>query len=158
MKTESFHLRDVVKRIRVLKKKGQKIVLCHGVFDLLHVGHIRHFQEAKALGDVLVISISPDRFVRKGPHRPAFSEKLRAEVLAGLRVADFVVINEWPTAIETIKLLRPDFYVKGTDYNLKKLPEKDVLKELGIKAVFVGDKKNHSTKKIVQRIRKKKFG
>ncbi len=95
---------------------GRRIVHCHGVFDLLHVGHIRYFQEAKALGDVLVVTLTTDRFVNKGPHRPAFPEQLRAEVLAGLECVDFVAINPHPTAVEAIKAIRPDVYVKGPDY------------------------------------------
>lgn len=102
-----------VKRERV---KGNKIVHCHGVFDLLHIGHIHYFQGAKSMGDVLVVTITPDRFVSKGPHRPAFSENLRVEAIAALEMVDYVCINEWPTAIETIKMIKPDFFVKGPDY------------------------------------------
>jgi rfaE bifunctional protein nucleotidyltransferase chain/domain len=99
-----------------LRKEGQKIVHCHGVFDLLHVGHLRYFQEAKAMGDVLVVTLTTDRFVNKGPHRPAFPEQLRAEVLAGLECVDFVSINPHPTAVEAIRAIKPDVYVKGPDY------------------------------------------
>jgi len=74
-------LRAVAERVRRLKKSGKRIVHCHGVFDLLHIGHIRHFEAAKAMGDVLVITLTPDRFVNKGPHRPAFPQVLRAEPL-----------------------------------------------------------------------------
>ena len=98
------------------RAKGKKIVHCHGVFDLLHVGHIRHFEEAKRMGDVLVVTLTQDEYVNKGPHRPAFPQGLRAEVLAALDVVDFVAINRWPTAVETIKLLRPDVFAKGPDY------------------------------------------
>lgn len=94
--------------------EGSKIVVhCHGVFDLLHVGHIKHLEAARKLGDVLVVTITPDRFVNKGPHRPAFPEQLRAEALASLACVDYVGINEWPTAVETIKLIKPNLYVKG---------------------------------------------
>jgi rfaE bifunctional protein nucleotidyltransferase chain/domain len=98
------------------RNQGRRIVHCHGVFDLLHVGHLRYFQEAKALGDVLVVTLTTDRFVNKGPHRPAFPEQLRAEVLAGLECVDFVAINPHPTAVEAILAIRPDLYVKGPDY------------------------------------------
>ncbi len=98
------------------RQKGKRIVLCHGVFDILHIGHIRYFQEAKSYGDVLIVTITPDRFVNKGPNRPYFSQDFRTEAIAALEMVDFVAINEWPTAIETILLLKPDFYVKGPDY------------------------------------------
>src|ERR1700722_1754260 len=72
------------------------VVQCHGVFDLLHIGHIRHFQEAKKSGEILVVTLTPDRFVNKGPHRPVFTETLRAEAIASLEAVDYVAINKWP--------------------------------------------------------------
>jgi len=115
--------RDKVKTIEELaeilvslRAGNKKIVYCHGVFDLLHVGHIRHFEQAKRLGDTLVVTVTPDRYVNKGPHRPAFAEDLRAEAIAALDCVDYVAINKWPTAMETIELLKPDIYAKGTDY------------------------------------------
>jgi len=108
-----LHVSEGLARLRA---QGRRIVHCHGVFDLLHVGHLRYFQEAKAMGDVLVVTLTTDRFVNKGPHRPAFPEQLRAEVLAGLECVDFVAINPHPTAVEAIRLIKPDIYVKGPDY------------------------------------------
>ena len=102
--------------IRGLKSSGSKIVQCHGVFDLLHIGHIRHFEQAKEMGDALIVTLTQDHHVNKGPSRPAFGEYLRAEAIAALDCVDFVAINQWPQATEAIKLLRPDFYVKGRDY------------------------------------------
>jgi rfaE bifunctional protein kinase chain/domain/rfaE bifunctional protein nucleotidyltransferase chain/domain len=95
---------------------GKRIVHAHGVFDLLHPGHIRHLNEAKALGDVLVVTITEDRHVNKGPHRPAFPEGLRAESLAALQAVDHVAINRAPTAVTAIDAIRPHLYVKGPDY------------------------------------------
>ncbi len=103
-------------RLDVLRSEGKRIVHAHGVFDLLHVGHIRHLAEARAMGDVLVVTITEDRHVNKGPHRPAFTETLRCESLAALEVVDFVAINRAPTAVEAIAAVRPDIYVKGPDY------------------------------------------
>lgn len=118
------------KEIQEQKKLGKKIVHCHGVFDLLHPGHLKHFEEAKTLGDFLVVTVTADRFVNKGPGRPVFSENLRAEALAALSLIDYVAINETPTAVEPIALIQPDFYVKGQDYEAR---EKDqtggILKE-----------------------------
>ena len=95
---------------------GKKVVQCHGVFDPLHVGHMRHFEEARKLGDVLVVTVTPDRFVNKGPHRPVFTQDLRVEAIAALSCVDYVAVNQWPTAVEAIHLLKPRFYVKGQDY------------------------------------------
>lgn len=109
-------LDDLASVLTRLRSEHKRIVHCHGVFDLLHVGHIRHLDRAKQLGDVLVVTLTPDRYVNKGPHRPVFNEGLRAEALAALSTVDYVAINKWPTAVETINLLRPRYYVKGSDY------------------------------------------
>lgn len=101
---------------RSLRHKEKTIVHCHGVFDQLHPGHIRHLEAAKHEGDVLVVTVTPDRFVNKGPGRPVFYEALRAESIAALECVDYVAINEWPTAVEAIMKLKPHIYVKGSDY------------------------------------------
>ena len=116
MKEKIKKLEELTKIIADLKHNGKKIVLCHGVFDLLHIGHIKHFEEAKTFGDVLVVSITPDQFVNKGPGRPAFSTSLRLESLSALESVDYVVANKWPTAEEIIKILQPNIYCKGPDY------------------------------------------
>ncbi|HVZ23115.1 MAG TPA: PfkB family carbohydrate kinase [Vicinamibacterales bacterium] len=113
---------DKVKDIHALaeilaaSRQGRTVVECHGVFDLMHIGHIRHFQEARKAGDLLVVTITPDRYVNKGPHRPVFTETLRAEAIASLDCVDYVAINKWPTAVEAIQLIKPDVYAKGADY------------------------------------------
>lgn len=112
-------LESLSEKLADLKKNGQRIVQSHGVFDLLHIGHIRHFEQARALGDVLVITLTPDEFVNKGPHRPAFTQNLRAEVIAALDCVDFVAINRWPTAEKTIAMLKPNIFAKGPDYKEK---------------------------------------
>lgn len=98
------------------RKEGKKIAHCHGCFDLLHPGHLKHFQAARKKGDILVVTLTKDEYVNKGPGRPVFNHHLRAESIAALECVDYVAINEWPTAIETIKMLKPDFYIKGSDY------------------------------------------
>jgi rfaE bifunctional protein kinase chain/domain/rfaE bifunctional protein nucleotidyltransferase chain/domain len=103
-------------KLDALRADGKRIVQAHGVFDLLHVGHIRHLNEARTFGDVLVVSITEDVHVNKGPHRPAFTESLRAEALASLTAVDFVTISRAPSAVPMIELLRPHVYVKGPDY------------------------------------------
>ena len=98
------------------RAKGRTVALCHGVFDLLHPGHFRHLRSARAFADVLVVTITGDRFVGKGPGRPVFSQDLRAEALASLEAVDFVVVIEEATAIPSIEAVRPDAYVKGQEY------------------------------------------
>ena len=105
-------------KLIIAKKKalGKKIVHCHGVFDLLHIGHIKHFREAKSLGDILIVTVTPDKYVQKGYDRPAFNLDTRLESLAELSIIDYVVANKWLTAIKAIKIIAPDTYCKGPDY------------------------------------------
>ena len=107
---------DLAASVRTLRGLGKVIVQAHGVFDLMHPGHIRHLESARRQGDVLVVTITPDKFVNKGPGRPVFSQQLRAESIAALQVVDYVALTDTPTAVPAIQMIRPDFYVKGTDY------------------------------------------
>lgn len=102
--------------VEELKQQGKRVVLCHGVFDLLHVGHVRHFERAKAFGDVLVVTLTVDQYVNKGPDRPVFPLDLRMEVIASLDMVSYVAASHWPQAVEVIKHIKPSFYVKGMDY------------------------------------------
>lgn len=106
-----------------LRRTGKSVVHAHGTFDLLHLGHVRHFQAARELGDVLVVTLTADRFVNKGPGRPVFSEAARAEMLASLEYVDWIAINYAPDAVDAINQIRPSIYVKGQDYQE---PEGDV--------------------------------
>lgn len=110
---------ELARTLGQLRRDGKKIVHCHGVFDLLHPGHLKHFEAAKRKGDILVVTITKDEYVNRGPGRPIFNQQLRAESIAALECVDFVGINDWPTAVETIKRLKPHFYVKGSDYAKK---------------------------------------
>ncbi len=132
--------------INELKLSGKKIVHCHGVFDLLHIGHIRYFEQASRMGDILVVTVTPDRYVDKGPHRPAFTETLRAEAVASLSSVNYVAINKWPTAEEILRLLRPDIYVKGSEFkNIasditgKIGREEQVVRAIGAELAFTED-------------------
>ena len=116
MKEKIKNLEELPKILSKLKSEGKNIIHCHGVFDLLHIGHIKHFEEAKTFGEILVVSITPDQFVNKGPGRPAFSTSLRLETLSALESVDYVVVNKWPTAEKIIKILKPHIYCKGPDY------------------------------------------
>jgi rfaE bifunctional protein kinase chain/domain/rfaE bifunctional protein nucleotidyltransferase chain/domain len=129
-----------------LKSEGKKIVQCHGVFDLLHIGHIKHFKEAKSFGDKLIVTITPDEFVNKGPKRPAFTSNLRLEALAALESVDYVSVNQWPVAVETIKKLQPNIYCKGPDYknHMEDLTgkiddEERAVKSIGGKVMYTED-------------------
>jgi len=110
-----------------LKSQGKKIVHCHGVFDLFYPGHLLHFQQAKKLGDILVVSLTPDRFVNKGPSRPYFTEDIRLLFISSLEIVDYVVLNKTQDAIYAIENIAPDFYVKGEEY---KDHSKDVTKKI----------------------------
>ena len=147
---------DISLIIQQLKSKNKRIVLCHGCFDLMHPGHIKHFQSAKNMGDVLVVTVTPDIYVDKGPDRPVFNEKLRAECISALECVDYVAINQWPTAEETLRLLRPDIYVKGQEFENKddktgKLQqEQAVLVEIGAEMRYTHEVVFSSTKLINQ--------
>lgn len=147
-----FPIEVVAKKIRDLKSQGKTIVHCHGCFDLMHPGHIKYFQASKQMGDVLVVTVSPDRYVDKGPDRPVFNETLRSESIAALECVDYVAINQWPTAVETLRLLRPHFYVKGQEFeNLedktgKLQKEYEVIKEIGAEIRFTHEIVFSSTK------------
>ena len=128
--------------IKEMQAEGKRVALCHGCFDLMHPGHIKYFQAARNMGEALVVSLSPDRFVDKGPGRPAFNETLRAQSIAALECVDYVAINEWPTAMETLRLLRPNFYVKGQEFGKledktgKIQQEAEVVREVGAELRF----------------------
>jgi rfaE bifunctional protein nucleotidyltransferase chain/domain len=139
-------LTDLALIVSELKRQGKAVVHCHGVFDLVHLGHIRHFQQAKRQGDVLIVTLTPDRYVNKGPGRPVFTEGLRAEALSALEMVDYVAINEWPTAEETIRILKPSIYAKGSEYARaeddltgKILDEEQAILAVGGRLYFTGD-------------------
>lgn len=98
------------------RNKGQRVVLAHGTFDLLHMGHVRHLEQARAQGDLLLVTVTSDRFVNKGPGRPVFTAMLRAEMIAALGYVERVAVNDAGTAENVINLIKPDVYVKGSDY------------------------------------------
>jgi D-glycero-beta-D-manno-heptose 1-phosphate adenylyltransferase len=141
-----------------LRASGKCVVLTNGVFDLLHVGHTRCLEDARSRGDVLVVAINSDDSAEalKGKGHPVVPAEERMEVLAALSFVDYVTTFAEPTADALLAQLKPTLYAKGADYNLKTLPEKDTLKTLDAKAVFVGDKKTHSTTKLIQKIQKLK--
>lgn len=128
---------------RELRADGSRVVMAHGCFDLLHIGHIRHLQAARALGDVLAVTVTPARFVNKGPGRPRFSDAERLDALAALECVDYVAVNEWPTAAPAIRLLQPHVFAKGVEYRDYKtaaiLEEEDAVAEIGGRVAFTGE-------------------
>lgn len=138
-------LEELAALLNEVRASGRRIVHCHGVFDLLHVGHIRHFEAAKQHGDVLVVTLTPDQYVNKGPHRPAFPEGLRAEMIASLSCVDYVAVNAWPMGVETIKLLRPHVFAKGHEFRegqdvIGAIPlEEEAIRSVGGRIVFTED-------------------
>lgn len=146
IKKKVLDFSDAVAKVNELKRRGKVVVQSHGVFDLVHLGHIRHFNLAKKEGDVLVVTITRDRHVKMGPGRPIFNEHLRAEALASLAVIDYVCIVDFPTAAECIKTLKPDVYAKGLDYKEKESYATDVtdaeeaaVESAGARLVFTND-------------------
>ena len=119
-----------LKQIRK-KFKKKKIVLCHGVFDLLHIGHINYFKAAKSFGDILVVSITDDKYVNKGPGRPAFSILNRIKFLKEINCVDHVYVSTFSTAENVILNLKPHFYCKGSEYTIKQIAfDQNLKKEL----------------------------
>ena len=117
---KKYSIEDLSKIANKLKCNGKKIGLCHGVFDIIHAGHIGHFEEVKKKCDYLFVTITEDKFVNKGPNRPVNNHYFRAKVLDSLKQVDYVAINYSPDATESISLIKPNFYFKGKDYRGKK--------------------------------------
>ena len=149
--------RDALRqKLADLKRHGQRIVFANGCFDTLHVGHIRYLEGARREGDVLVVGVNADSSVcdLKGPGRPILDEQARASLVAALRSVDYVVLFAEPTVEALLEDLRPDVHAKGTDYTAETVPERAVSARLGIRVAIVGDPKDHSTRELLNSIRK----
>lgn len=146
---------DELKRItQQLRAEGRKIVFANGCFDLLHVGHIRYLQNARALGDVLILGINGDSGVAalKGSGRPLQCAEDRAEMLASFACIDYVFLFDDLTVDGILMALKPDIHAKGTDYTEESVPERDTVRSYGGKVVITGDPKDHSTRDLIQTI------
>ena len=134
------------------RRAGDRVTLANGNFDLLHVGHVRYLQGAKALGGKLVVAINSDESVRKlkGEGRPIMPENERAEIVAALADVDAVVIFPELDVRAIIRDIRPDIQAKGTDYTVDSVPERDAVTEYGGRVAIVGDPKDHSTSEIIR--------
>ena len=149
-----LNLDELTAKVEQRRRRGERLVLTNGCFDLLHVGHIRSLEAARAQGDYLIVCINSDASVRaaKGPDRPIFPELERAELLLALRAVDYVYIFSEPTVDRVLLALRPEVYAKGTDYTQDSVPERAVVKAYGGEVAVVGDPKDHSTKSLIERI------
>jgi D-glycero-beta-D-manno-heptose 1-phosphate adenylyltransferase len=138
-----------------LRQQAKRIVLANGCFDILHVGHVRYLEGARAEGDALVVGVNADSSVcsLKGPGRPVLDENARALLVAALRAVDYVIIFLEPNVESLLEELRPDVHAKGTDYTAETVPEKAVAARLGIRVAIVGDPKNHSTRELLHTVR-----
>ena len=149
--------RDVLReKLAEHKRRGRRIVFANGCFDTLHVGHIRYLEGARREGDILVVGVNADSSVRnlKGPGRPILDESARAQLVAALRCVDYVLLFAEPNVETLLEELRPDVHAKGTDYTADTVPERAVAARLGIRVAIVGDPKDHSTRELLESIRK----
>jgi D-glycero-beta-D-manno-heptose 1-phosphate adenylyltransferase len=145
---------SLLARITEEKAKGSTIVLANGCFDVLHAGHVRYLEGARALGDLLVVAVNSDAQVArlKGEGRPILAERDRAELVASLAAVDLVTIFAEPTVTELLLAIRPDIHAKGSDYTEETVPERDVVRSYGGSVRIVGDPKNHSTSELLKKV------
>ncbi|MBZ5638021.1 MAG: adenylyltransferase/cytidyltransferase family protein [Acidobacteriia bacterium] len=153
--TKVLPLPRLVEALAPLRAAGRTVALANGLFDLLHVGHLRYLEGAKAEADVLVVGVNSDASARrlKGPSRPIVPEDERAELVAGLECVDFVTLFPEPTVETLMRALRPAVHCKGTDYAVGTVPEREIAGELGIRIAIVGDPKRHATRDLLRAIR-----
>jgi rfaE bifunctional protein nucleotidyltransferase chain/domain len=142
---------DAVRLAESWRGQGKRVVLANGCFDLLHVGHVRYLEGARALGDVLLVAVNDDASVRrlKGPGRPIMPAVERAELLAALTAVDAVVVFEGDSVDALVRRLRPDVHAKGTDYTVDSVPERETVRAAGGRVAIAGDPKDHSTRDLI---------
>ena len=149
--------RDALREITAgLRHSGTKIVFANGCFDTLHVGHVRYLEGAKSEGDTLIVGVNADASVGtlKGPGRPILDESARVQLVAAIRAVDYVVLFTEPNVEALLNELRPHIHAKGTDYTQATVPERATAERLGIRIVIVGDPKDHSTRELIETVRK----
>jgi len=145
---------DLLAQIEADRSAGRSIAFANGVFDLLHVGHVRYLRGARAEADRLVVAINSDRSTRglKGDGRPILDERARAELVGALASVDYVVIFDDPTVDRLLNLLKPDVHCKGTDYTADTVPERETVRAYGGRVAIVGDPKDHSTRELLAKL------
>jgi D-glycero-beta-D-manno-heptose 1-phosphate adenylyltransferase len=139
-------------RVADWRRRGDRITLANGCFDVLHVGHVRYLHGARELADKLIVAVNGDASVRalKGEGRPAMPAAERAEILSALEDVDAVVVFPEENVRAIIREIRPDFHAKGTDYTVESVPERDEVEACGGKVVIVGDPKDHSATELIR--------
>jgi D-glycero-beta-D-manno-heptose 1-phosphate adenylyltransferase len=139
------------------RRRGRRVVLANGGFDLLHVGHIRYLEAAARRGDILVVALNSDASLRrlKGPGRPLLPQAERAELLSGLACIDYLLLFDEPTVERILRALQPDIHAKGSDYTRKTVPERDVVLAYGGRIAIAGGPKIRSTSEVIPRILRK---
>lgn len=144
----------MTKIIQGHKKRGERIVLTNGCFDLIHVGHIRYLKEAKDEGDILIVALNSDSSVRKlkGKGRPLLNQEERAEIIASFSFVDYITFFEEPNVVKVLLALEPDIHAKGSDYTKETVPEKDTVKGYGGKIAITGGPKVRSTSRLLEEI------
>jgi rfaE bifunctional protein nucleotidyltransferase chain/domain len=157
MPKKIIDINEIENLVKSLKKQDKKIVTTNGVFDILHIGHIRYLKEAKKLGDILIVAINSDSSTKKikGPKRPLNNENDRAEALASLECVDYVVIFNEENPIKILEIIKPDIHVKGGDYKPEEIIEKDVVTKNGGKVHIVRKIEGYSTTSFIHTIREK---
>ena len=147
----------LVARVTEAKATGATVVLANGCFDILHAGHVRYLEGARALGDLLVVGVNSDAQVTrlKGDGRPILPEGERAEIVASLEAVNLVTIFYEPTVTELLLALKPHIHAKGTDYTEDSVPERDVVRSYGGSVRIVGDPKDHSTSEMLKKVSSK---
>ena len=148
-------LDEVAASVAQARRAGRSVALANGCFDVLHVGHVRYLEAAKAEADVLVVGVNADASVRrlKGEGRPVMPAHDRALVIAALRAVDHVVIFEEDDVARLLLALHPEVHCKGTDYTPETVPERELVRSYGGRVAIVGDPKGHDTGALLQRIR-----
>lgn len=154
MSDKIFKREALKEKVQVLKEGGKKIVFTNGCFDLLHIGHVRYLEAARAEGDVLVVAVNSDSSVRqiKGPGRPIVPENERAEVLSALACVDFVTLFDEPDPLVTIRSLTPDVLVKGADWGEDAIVGRDVVESMGGRVIRIPLTEGASTSRIIEKI------
>ncbi|HJQ98213.1 MAG TPA: adenylyltransferase/cytidyltransferase family protein [Candidatus Polarisedimenticolaceae bacterium] len=146
---------ELVRRVGEARRSGKSVALANGLFDLLHVGHLRYLEAASEQADLLVVAVNADASARalKGPGRPVVPEAERAELIAGLACVDLVTVFPEHDVVPLLRAVRPDVHCKGTDYTAETVPERDEAEALGVRVAITGDPKDHATRDMIGKIR-----
>jgi len=149
-----YSLSELTQIIQKHKKKGKRIVLANGCFDLIHAGHIRYLRESKARGDILVVALNSDASIRKlkGKGRPILNQRERAEIISSFSFVDYLTFFKEQNVAKVLLALKPDIHAKGSDYTVETVPERETVKEYGGKIAITGGPKIKSTSQLIKEI------